>query len=82
MTKEELIKNIETFADQLGHDQFDREVADYKLTKLYDDVQDTDTDNKEAINEMDEIVYQYAHEGLANDEAAENLDFVIDALEA
>ena len=80
MTKEELIKNIETFADQLGHDQFDREVADYKLTKLYDDVQDTN--NEEAINEMYEIVYQYAHEGLANDEAAENLDFVIDALEA
>lgn len=80
MTKEELIKNIETFADQLGHDQFDREVADYKLTQLFDDVQDTD--NKEAIDEMDEIVYQYAHEGLANDETAENLDFVIDALEA
>lgn len=80
MTKEELIKNIETFADQLGHDRFDREVADYKLTKLYDDVQDTN--NEEAISEMDEIVYQYAHEGLANDEAAENLDFVIDALEA
>lgn len=80
MTKEELIKNIETFADQLGHDQFDREVADYKLTQLFDDV--SDTDNKEAIDEMDEIVYQYAHEGLANDEAAENLDFVINALEA
>lgn len=80
MTKEELIKSIKTFADQLGHDQFDREVADYKLTKLYDDVQDTD--NKEAIDEMDEIVYQYTHEGLANDESAENLDFVIDALEA
>ncbi len=80
MTKEELIKNIKTFADQLGHDQLDREVADYKLTQLFDDV--SDTDNKEAIDEMDEIVYQYAHEGLANDEAAENLDFVIDALEA
>ena len=80
MTKEELINNIETFADQLGHYQFDREVADYKLTQLFDDV--SDTDNKEAIDEMDEIVYQYAHEGLANDEAAENLDFVINALEA
>lgn len=80
MTNTELINKIEAFADELGHDKLDREVADYKLTMLYDEV--IATNNDKAVNEMDEIVNQYAHEDLANDEAAENLDFVIDALEA
>lgn len=78
MTNEELIKKIENFANELGHDKLDRVVADYQLTKLYDDV--IDTNNEEAIKEMDEIVYQYSSEHAANDETAENLDFVIDEL--